>query len=112
MTRVTSPLGPVASADDARLLVLDLVAQVPAGAATTYGDLASIATDLGAVGLTARGVGRIMARAGGAVPWWRVVAHDGRPPAHLEAVALAALEADACPLRGDRVDLRRARWRP
>jgi alkylated DNA nucleotide flippase Atl1 len=92
--------------------VLDLVAQVPAGAATTYGDLASIATDLGAVGLTARGVGRIMADGGDEVPWWRVVTHDGRLPAHLEAQARAALRDDGCPMRGDRVDLRLARWRP
>jgi alkylated DNA nucleotide flippase Atl1 len=112
MTRVTSPPGPHASPADVTRLVLDLVAQVPAGEATTYGDLASIATDLGAVGLTARGVGRIMAGAGDKLPWWRVVAHDGRPPAHLETVARAALEADGCPLRRGRVDLRRARWRP
>jgi len=109
---VTPPLSPAESTADAGRLVLDLVCQVPAGAATTYGDLATIAADLGAVGLTARGVGRIMGGAGDEVPWWRVVAHDGRPPGHLEARALAALRDEGCPLRGDRVDLRLARWRP
>ena len=108
---MTTPLGPVEWRGDARRLVLDLVSQVPAGAATTYGDLASIATDLGAVGLTARAVGRIMGDAGDDVPWWRVVGHDGRPPAHLEQRALVALRDDECPLRGNRVDLRLARWR-
>lgn len=109
---MTPQPGSPESSSDARRLVLDLVAQVPAGAATTYGDLASIASDLGAVGLSARGVGRIMSDAGDGVPWWRVVAHDGRPPAHLEQRALASLRDDGCPMRGDRVDLRRARWHP
>jgi alkylated DNA nucleotide flippase Atl1 len=90
--------------------VLDLVEHVPAGRATTYGDLATIAAEIGGVRVTARAVGRIMATADRDVPWWRVVAHDGRLPPGLEDEARRRLHADGCPMRGDRVDLSRARW--
>lgn len=91
-------------------VVLDLVEQVPAGRVTTYGDLARIASDLGPSRVTARMVGQVMARGARDVPWWRVVAHDGRLPPGLEDEASRRLVAEGCPMRGDRVDLRRARW--
>lgn len=69
-----------------------------------------MASDIGTVRVTARMVGRIMATAQREVPWWRVVGHDGRLPPGLTDPALARLREEDCPLRGDRVDLRRARW--
>ena len=60
---------------------------------------------------SARQVGTIMARHGGAVPWHRVVTSSGRlPPGH-EQEARQRLLADGVPLRGDRVDMRAA-WSP
>lgn len=106
------PLDASSDADASSRLVLDLVDQVPAGRATTYGDLARFASDLGPARVTARMVGRIMATAERDVPWWRVVGHDGRLPPGLCEQALERLSEDGCPLRGDRVDLRRARWSP
>ncbi|SDS68659.1 Alkylated DNA nucleotide flippase Atl1, participates in nucleotide excision repair, Ada-like DNA-binding domain [Paraoerskovia marina] len=91
--------------------VLELVEQVPAGRATTYGILAeAVGHGLGRGG--PRQVGAVMAHAGGGVPWWRVVNASGCPPARCLDEALARLRADDCPLRGDRVDLRRAVWLP
>jgi methylated-DNA-protein-cysteine methyltransferase-like protein len=46
------------------------------------------------------------------VPWWRVVRADGRPARGLESSALERLRAEGAVLRGDRVDMRRSRWRP
>ena len=51
-----------------------VVAAVPAGEVITYGEVAAEAGRPGA----ARAVGRIMATSDGALPWWRVVAADGR----------------------------------
>jgi methylated-DNA-protein-cysteine methyltransferase related protein len=51
-----------------------VVAAVPAGQVVTYGEVAAEAGRPGA----ARAVGRIMATSDGALPWWRVVAADGR----------------------------------
>ena len=51
-----------------------VVAAVPAGQVVTYGEVAAEAGRPGA----ARAVGRIMAGSDGALPWWRVVAADGR----------------------------------
>jgi methylated-DNA-protein-cysteine methyltransferase related protein len=51
-----------------------VVAAVPAGEVVTYGEVAAEAGRPGA----ARAVGRIMATSDGALPWWRVVAADGR----------------------------------
>lgn len=89
--------------------VLELVERIPPGRVLTYGD---VAEELGEGG--PRGAGAVLARWGGAVPWWRVVNADGAPaPGHAQR-ALALLRAEATPLRADgtRVDLVRARWRP
>lgn len=94
-------------ADD---VVLDLVEQVPPGRATTYGDLARMASDVGPVRVTARMAGQVLARGTREVPWWRVVAFDGRLPPGLEDEAAALLAAEGCPMRSGRVDLRQARW--
>ncbi|GIG29200.1 MGMT family protein [Cellulomonas marina] len=99
--------------------VLDLVAAIPPGRATTYGSLAEAAADrLEAAGGQRRGgprqAGRVLARAGSGVPWWRVVDAAGRPPARHADRALAHLHAEGTPLAPDgrRVALRAAAWFP
>ena len=52
-----------------------------------------------------------MALFGHDVPWWRVVRADGRPARPLEKSGLRLLKADKTPLKGDRVDMARARFR-
>ncbi|WP_424211896.1 MGMT family protein [Streptomyces sp. BI20] len=89
--------------------VLSTTELIPPGRVMTYGDVAEW---LGTGG--PRQVGAVMARWGGAVPWWRVVRSDGRPlPGH-EHRALPEYRAEGTPLRdsatGPRVDMRRARW--
>jgi methylated-DNA-protein-cysteine methyltransferase-like protein len=51
-----------------------VVAAVDPGEVVTYGEVAAEAGRPGA----ARAVGRFLAGSGGRLPWWRVVAADGR----------------------------------
>jgi alkylated DNA nucleotide flippase Atl1 len=85
--------------------VLTAVESIPPGRACAYSDLAELVGRGGP-----RQVGQVMARYGAGVPWWRVVRADGRPAPGLEDEALARLRAEGTPLRGDRVDLGRARF--
>ena len=85
--------------------VLTAVESIPPGRACAYSDVAQLVGRGGP-----RQVGQVMARYGAAVPWWRVVRADGRPARGLEQEALARLHAEGTPLRGDRVDMRRARF--
>lgn len=101
--------------EDYLAAVLELADAVPTGRATTYGAIADVLRErLGRGG--PRMVGQAMARAGGAVAWWRVVDASGRPPAAHRSAALARLRAEGCALTsGDddaRVVLRRAFWWP
>ncbi len=91
-------------------LVLDLVCHVPPGRVTTYGSLARLASDVGPTRVTARMVGRMLSGAERDVPWWRVVAQDGRLPPGLESSARQRLVDEGCPMRGPRADVRAARW--
>src|SRR4051794_26224990 len=85
--------------------VLDVVDRIPRGKVMAYGDVAEY------VGMgSARGVGAVMARHGHEVPWHRVVMADGRVAPGHETEALKRLRGDKTPLRGDRVDMARARW--
>ena len=86
-------------------LVLAVVERIPPGRAMSYGDVAEY------VGSgSARSVGMVMSRHGHEVPWQRVVLSTGRPaPSHPEE-ALRLLRAEGTPMRGDRVDMARARW--
>jgi methylated-DNA-protein-cysteine methyltransferase related protein len=87
--------------------VLGLVEQIPPGRVMSYG---AIAEWLGRGG--PRQVGTVMSRYGGAVPWHRVVAANGRlVPGH-EREALRRLRAERTPLRGERVDMSTAAWHP
>ena len=85
--------------------VLVRVEAIPAGQVCTYGDLAELVGRGGP-----RQVGAVLSRYGGGVPWWRVVRADGRPAPALTGRALARLRQEGTALRGDRVDLARARW--
>jgi methylated-DNA-protein-cysteine methyltransferase-like protein len=93
--------------------VLAVVETIPPGRAMSYGAVAEVvgaALERGGP----RMVGAVLASFGGAVPWWRVVTASGRlPPGH-EVAALRELVAEGCALTagGDRVDMRRAAWRP
>jgi alkylated DNA nucleotide flippase Atl1 len=87
--------------------VLDVVDAIPAGRVMTYGDIARYLAMP-----SARQVGQILARAGHEVPWHRVVMADGSPASPHPVEHLARLRADHTPLRGGRVDLSAARWRP
>ena len=105
--------------DDYLEIVLDLVERIPSGRAMTYGLVAEVVSEeLVAAGGPARGgprqVGHIMAKAGGGVPWWRVVNAAGRAPAHLSTSALAHWVAEGTPRTadGERIALRQAIWFP
>ncbi|MFT4167465.1 MAG: MGMT family protein [Microlunatus sp.] len=94
--------------DDAYVeAVLSAVESIPAGQVTSYGDLAEYVGSGGP-----RMIGRVMSTHGAGVPWWRVVRADGQPARGLEATALAQLRAEGAVLIGERVDMRRCRWRP
>jgi alkylated DNA nucleotide flippase Atl1 len=83
----------MAEIDDYSARVLDVVDAIPAGQVMSYGDVAEY---LGAGG--PRQVGRVMARYGGAAPWWRVIHADGTPAPGHDAQALAHYLAEGTPL--------------
>jgi len=91
--------------EDYAELVLSAVEQIPPGLVATYKDIADIVGRGGP-----RQVGHVMAQFGGGVPWWRVVRADGRPARSLEERGLRLLRADQTPIKGDRVDMARARF--
>ncbi|WP_166349818.1 MGMT family protein [Phytoactinopolyspora limicola] len=93
--------------------VLTLVERIPPGRAMAYGAIAEvIGAQLRRGG--PRMVGAVMASFGAAVPWWRVVTANGRLPPGNEVAARRHLAAEGTPMSvdGDRVDMRRAAWRP
>ena len=105
--------------DDYLEAVLDLVQAIPPGRVMTYGTVAEVvAHRLAGRGGPSRGgprqVGQVLARAGGGVPWWRVVNAAGSPPASHLSRALTALEREGVPLtaEGLRVVLPAALWWP
>jgi len=93
--------------------VRELVAQIPAGRAMSYG---AVAACLGS--RAARRVGRVMHDSGGTgLPWWRVVTVKGTLPLALWAQALPRYLAEQTPLvllEGSpiRVDMSAAAWDP
>jgi len=78
--------------------IIERIREIPAGHVQTYGDLDSIAPRL---------VGRILATTHDDLPWFRVVRADGTIPKG--TVQRDLLIQDGVPMRGDRVDLERAR---
>jgi alkylated DNA nucleotide flippase Atl1 len=79
--------------------VLDDVRSIPEGRVSTFGDISPTGP---------RWVGRVLAGAPHDVPWHRVVRADGTVP--MGSAQLARLAAEGVSIRGDRVDLARARW--
>ncbi|HEY8472719.1 MAG TPA: MGMT family protein [Natronosporangium sp.] len=91
--------------------VLDLVERIPPGRVMSYGAIAEYLAPV-AGRASPRRVGTIMAQYGGAVPWHRVVAADGRlVPGHEERARRRYAE-EGTPMRGDKVDMRAAAWWP
>ncbi|MEA9986479.1 MULTISPECIES: MGMT family protein [Subtercola] len=92
-------------------LVLEVVDAIPPGCVLTYGDVAAL---LGS--RAARAVGTVLARSGGAHPWWRVVRSGGHPAPGHEAAAREHYEGEGTPLTGSlkeagyRVDYALAKW--
>lgn len=75
--------------------VLAAADRVPPGAVASYGDIGA------AVGVPARQVGRIMARHGWEVAWWRITDRQGRLPAHLLGEAIAHWREEGIGVRDD-----------
>ncbi len=85
--------------------VLAVVERIPRGTVMSYGDVAEF------VGRgSGRAVGAVMSRHGHEVPWHRVVQSTGAPAPSAPAEALRLLRAEKVPMRGDKVDMRLARW--
>ena len=85
--------------------MLDVVDRIPPGQVMTYGDVAEL---MGRG--SPRTVGAVLSEHGREVPWQRVVQASGRPAEpHLQE-ALTLLEAEGCPVSGERVVLAAARW--
>ena len=78
--------------------ILDRVRAIPPGFVRTYGDIDPKAPRL---------VGRVLATTTQRVPWHRVVRADGSVAVGDEQLTL--LRREGVPVRGGRVDLRRAR---
>jgi methylated-DNA-protein-cysteine methyltransferase-like protein len=91
--------------------VLALVERIPEGRVMSYGAVADALAEKSGRN-SARLVGNIMARHGGAVPWHRVVNTAGRTPPGHEQEARQRLLADGVPFKGDHVDMSRAPWQP
>jgi len=85
--------------------VLEVVDRIPSGKVLAYSDVAEC---VGAG--SGRSVGAVMSRYGHEVPWQRVVLSTGEPAPSAPDEALRLLRAEGVPMRGDRVDMDRARW--
>ena len=78
--------------------IVDRIRAIPVGFVRTYGDIDPAAPRL---------VGRVLATTHGGLPWHRVVRADGSVAKGAKQRQL--LLKEGVPMRGDRVDLRRAR---
>jgi alkylated DNA nucleotide flippase Atl1 len=78
--------------------IVSRVRAIPVGFVRTYGDIEPGAPRL---------VGHVLATTHDDLPWHRVVHADGSIPMGKKQRAL--IRAEGIPMRGDRVDLRRAR---
>jgi methylated-DNA-protein-cysteine methyltransferase-like protein len=88
-----------ATSPEARFaMIVGRVRAIPAGFVRTYGDIDPAAPRL---------VGHILATTNDELPWHRVVHADGSVAMGRKQRAL--LVEEGVPMRGDRVDLRRAR---
>lgn len=86
------------------------VKRVPKGRVASYGLIGEVA----GFPRAARHVGRVMRMCSG-VPWWRVIAADGRiviQNQEYRVEQVARLEAEGVPVVEGRVDYARYAWRP
>ncbi|ALG85557.1 MGMT family protein [Gordonia phthalatica] len=84
-----------------------LIAAIPRGMVSTYGDLAAV------VGLSSpRIVGWIMRTDAADLPWQRVVPASGRPAVGLRTRQLAKLREEGVRIVDDRIDMtaHRVQW--
>ena len=80
-----------------------VILAIPPGEVMTYGEVAAEAGFPGA----ARAVGGLLAKSGGELPWWRVVAANGRlVPGH-ETEHARRLRAEGVVVDGGRVRMAR-----
>ncbi len=79
--------------------VLDMIASLRPGEVVTYGE---VAAEVGKPG-AARAVGSTLRRYGSEVPWWRVVAANGRLVPGGEARQSKKLIAEGVPVRNGKV---------
>ena len=83
-----------------------LVAAIPPGRVSTYGDIAS------AAGLSSpRIVGWIMRTDSADLPWHRVITASGRPAAHLATEQLELLRSEGVLSEDGRIPLAEVRFR-
>lgn len=90
--------------------VFAAVRRIPRGRVASYGLVAELAGSPRA----ARQVGRVM-RLGHGLPWWRVLAKDGRiviQDPEYRFAQHAKLEAEGVAVRDGRVDYARFSWKP
>jgi alkylated DNA nucleotide flippase Atl1 len=87
--------------------VRELIASIPPGTVSTYGDIAALA---GAS--TPRLVGRILSEDGHDLPWHRVLRANGTPAPQLVREQLELLRGEGVLADGQRISMRRYRWRP
>jgi methylated-DNA-protein-cysteine methyltransferase related protein len=86
-------------------LVRSLVAAIPSGRVSTYGDIAAVA------GLSSpRIVGWIMRTDSSDLPWHRVITASGRPAKHLTSRQLELLRAEGVLSVDGRVPLDEVRY--
>jgi alkylated DNA nucleotide flippase Atl1 len=85
--------------DERTRRILTRVRAIPEGFVQTYGDVDPAAPRL---------VGHVLASTPEDVPWHRVVRADGTVA--MGRSQIERLEQEGVPMRGDRVDLRQARW--
>jgi methylated-DNA-protein-cysteine methyltransferase related protein len=91
--------------DDQVELVRALVASIPAGRVSTYGDIAA-AAELS----SPRIVGWIMRTDSSDLPWHRVITASGRPAKHLTTPQLELLRAEGVLAKDGRIALDEVRY--
>lgn len=101
----------IGTAEAYRAAVLDVVASIPPGRVMAYSAIADYLADPWRI-RAPRLIGRIMAACDEDLPWHRVVQASGAPVRGHEAEALRRLLRDGTPVRGGRVDMRKAAWAP
>lgn len=79
--------------------VLEMIGSLQSGEIVTYGE---VAAEVGKPG-AARAVGSTLRRYGSDVPWWRVVAANGRLVPGGEQRQTQKLKAEGVPVRNGRV---------